>query len=137
LELKGHVKVWKNGRLIAEGHNLVVTAGKTLLAQLIGQVGSTAPSHMACGNNGSATTAGMTALQGTEHTRVALTSTVVASNVVTYSASFSVGSPISIREFGIFNALVGGTMLTRFICNDFTIDSGDGLAVSWAITIGA
>lgn len=136
LKPKGFVWIRKNGILIRSGPNLVVDSGFQLLARLIGGTGVLL-SHMAIGNNGAATQPAMTALQGTEHERVALTSTLVASNTVTYSATFgaSLSLTVTIREVGIFNDLVGGDMLCRFICSGFDLSAGESAQVDWAMTI--
>ena len=137
LPIKGHVWVRKNGLLVAEGSNLVVAQGKNTIANLLGST-DTQFSHMAIGNSSSATTDSMTALQGTEGERVALSSTVVASNVVTYAALFglTLSSSLTVREIGIFNAAAGGDMLCRFICSGFSLAPSERCNVSWALTIG-
>lgn len=134
LELKrGQEVVWTR-----EGSNLVVTAGKNLIAALVAAAGSTRPSHMAIGSSSTVTTVGMTALQGTEHERVALDSTSRIDNEVTYTATFGtgIGGSLTVAECGIFNAGVAGTMLARFVTSEFTIDSGYSLAASWTLAFG-
>jgi len=136
LKPKGFVRIWKNGLLIRSGPNLVVASGFQLLARIVGGTG-TLLSHMAIGNTGAATQPSMTALQGTEHERVALASTIVSSNTVTYSATFgaTISLTVTIREIGIFNAAAGGDMLCRFICSGFDLSAGETAQVDWAMTI--
>ena len=137
LKVKGYVRLRKNGLLIREGRNLVVAAGENFIANKVGST-DTAMSHMAIGNGGTATSTGMTALQGTEVERRALSGVTVNANVVTWAATF--GSTLSlsatIREVGIFNAAVAGTMLARFICAGFTLSPGETLAVDWSLAFG-
>lgn len=135
LVVRGQVKVRKNGEVVYAGENLIVTAGLNLLASIIGASG-TKPSHMAIGASGTATASAQTALQGTEHERVSITTSVV-DNSVTYSATLGSGitGSVSIKEFGIFNAASAGTMLARFVILELTADSSDSLDVDWSITI--
>ena len=139
IEVNGEVWVRRpSGLLVAHGKNLVVTSGLDLLAKLSGGVG-TLLSHMAIGNSNSASQLAMTALQGTELERVALTSTVVSNNTITYSANFgaSISITVTIREIGIFNNIAGGEMLCRFICSGFDLSAGENVAVTWAMTFSA
>lgn len=134
--IRGEVWVRKpSGLLVAHGKNLVVDAGLDLIAKITGGVG-TLLSHMAIGNSNSASQPAMTALQGSELERVALTSTVVSNNTITYAATFgaSISITVTIREIGIFNDLVGGEMLSRFICSGFDLSAGESVAVTWAMT---
>ena len=116
--------------------NLVVDAGLILLASIISAAGATKPSHMAVGASSAVTLASMTALQGTEHERVAISESR-ANQSLTYSATFGagIGSSVSVGEFGIFNAGASGTMLARFIVNSFTLGAADTIDVSWTITL--
>lgn len=136
LKFQGEVWVRKNGILVAQGKNLVVTSGLNLISKLIGGVGIV-PSHMAIGNSGGASLASMTALQGTELERVALTSTAVASNTISYSATFgsSITITVTVREIAILNASSGGEMLCRFICSGFDISAGEQAEVDWLMTV--
>lgn len=133
---KGFVRVRKAGLIVAEGPNLVTTGGFQLLAKIIGGTG-TLLSHMAIGNTGSATQPSMTALQGTELERVALSSTTVSSNSITYVATFgaAVSVTVTVREIGIFNAAAGGEMLCRFICSGFDLSAGETATVDWTMTV--
>ena len=70
--------------------NLVVTAGKNLIASRLKDTTDAAMTHMAIGTGSTAAAAGNTAL-GSEAGRVALTSTTVTSNAVAYVASFGAG----------------------------------------------
>ena len=87
LKLTGHVTVAVNDEVVQEIPNLVVTAGKGYVASRMKDDSASAMSHMAVGTDNSAAAAGDTAL-GTESGRVALTSTTVSNNVITYVATF-------------------------------------------------
>lgn len=134
--VKGQVWIRKNGLLVAQGSNLVVTSGLNLIAKLIAGTG-TVLSHMAIGNSGGASLSTMTALQGTELERVALTSTTVSSNTISYNATFgtAITLTVTVREVGLFNAAAGGEMLCRFICSGFDISAGESAEVDWSMTL--
>lgn len=138
VQLKGQVKiVHSDGRIVAEGKNLVVEVGLHYIAARIGS-SATAMSHMAVGNSSTGTASEDTALQGTELERSALTSVTVDDNLVTYAGTVGLtfGLTRTIREVGIFDAAAGGTMLCRFICSGFDISPGEYALVEWTITIG-
>lgn len=140
LKVEGRVKLTlrRNGKVVWErqGRNLVTTAGLILLAEIISAGGATKPSHMALGSSASAALLAQTALQGSEHERVALSESQVDQSL-TYSATFGTGiaSSVSVGEFGIFNAGAAGTMLARWITTSFTMGAGDSLDVDWTITL--
>jgi len=93
--------------------NLVVTVGKNFVASRMVGTASAVMSHMAVGSNNNAAAAGDTAL-GAELGRVALSTSVATTNVVTYTATFPAGTGTgAIVEAGIFNASSAGTMLCR------------------------
>lgn len=113
--------------------NLVVTAGKGLIASRMCNTG-TSPSHMAIGTNSTAAAAGDTTL-GTEAARVALTSSTPASNVATYVASFPAGTGTgAIVEAGILNASSGGTLLCRSVFSVVNKAAGDSMSITWTVT---
>jgi hypothetical protein len=92
-------------------------------------------SHMAIGTGAVAPALANTAL-GTEVGRVALSSTNVAANVVTYAATFPAGTGTgAITEAGNFNAAGAGTMLNRVTFSVINKAAGDSLAVTWTVTI--
>jgi len=116
--------------------NLVVTTGKNYVASRMKDATATAMTHMAIGTGATAAAAGNTALE-TESGRVALASTNVSNNVVTYTATFAAGTGTgSLREAGILNANSGGTLLCRTVYDTITKSAGDSLTISWAVTVG-
>ena len=115
--------------------NLVVQAGKNWLASRAKDATSAVMSHMAIGSGNVAPVTGNTAL-GTQLGIVALTSTTVSTNTVTYLATFPAGTGTgAITEAGIFNAASAGTMLARTTFNVVNKDTTDTLTISWAVTI--
>lgn len=114
--------------------NLVVTTGKNLIASRLGST-ATAMSHMAIGSGTVAPAASDTTL-GTELGRVALTSTTVNTNVVTYVATFGAGVGTgAITEAGLFNAASAGTMLCRTTFSVINKSASDTLTINWNVTI--
>lgn len=140
MNLKGYVQVWdQDGCLVAEGPNLVVGAGKALMASLLAQESIAFPSHVAIGSNGTQADEGQTALVGTEHQRVEITSQSALQNEWTISATIPASGRIAnvaVAEFGIFNAAVGGVMLARFIINGVTLQPTGSFILKWTLTVG-
>lgn len=138
VQLKGEVKIiHSNGKLLAHGKNLVVDVGLEFVASRLG-ASATAMSHMAVGDSATGTSDTDTALLGTELERSALTGTTVDGKSVTFAGTVGLtfGLMRTIREVGIFNAALSGTMLCRFICSGFDISPGEYAFVEWTITIG-
>jgi len=134
LTLTGHLSVELNGEVVQEIPNLVVTTGKGYVASRIKDATATAMSHMAVGTGNTAAAAGDTAL-GTEAARVALTSTTVSTNTVTYVATFPAGTgTASLTESGILNGSSGGTLLCRTVFATVSKGSSDVMTITWVIT---
>jgi hypothetical protein len=134
LKLTGHLSVSINGEVVQEIPNLVVTTGKNYVASRMKDATATAMSHIAIGTGSSAAAAGDTTL-GTEAARVALTSTTVSTNTVTYVGTFAAGSGTgSITESGIFNASSAGTLLCRTVFGVVSKASSDQMSITWVIT---
>jgi len=134
LKLTGHVTVAVNDEVVQEIPNLVVTAGKGYVASRMKDDSASAMSHMAVGTDNSAAAAGDTAL-GTESGRVALTSTTVSNNVITYVATFPAGTATAtLVEAGVYNASSSGTLLCRTVFAAVNKASSDAMTITWAIT---
>jgi hypothetical protein len=134
LKLTGHLSVSINGEVVREIPNLVVTTGKNYVASRMKDATATAMSHIAIGTGSSAAAAGNTAL-GTEAARVALTSTTVSTNTVTYVGTFPAGSGTgAITESGIFNASSAGTLLCRTVFSVVSKASTDQMTITWVVT---
>lgn len=115
--------------------NLVVTAGKNLIASRLKDTTDAAMTHMAIGTGSTAAAAGNTAL-GSEAGRVALTSTTVTSNAVAYVASFGAGVGTgAITEAGLLNASSSGTLLCRTVFSVINKGANDTLGITWTVTI--
>jgi len=115
--------------------NLVVTSGLSFIASRMNDASATTMSHMAIGSGSTAAVLANTTL-GTELGRVALTSTSVTTNAVTYAASFGAGVGTgAITEAGLFNAASAGTMLCRTVFAVVNKTASDVLAITWIVTI--
>ena len=114
--------------------NMVVTTGKNFIASRMKDATATAMTHMSIGTSNAVPAIGQTALT-TEVTRVALTSTLVSNNTITYAATFPTGSSGAMQEAGIFNAGTAGTMLCRTTFPVVTKATGDTIAITWVVTI--
>lgn len=118
-----------------EIRNLVVSTGLNYIVSRMKDATATAMSHMAIGAGTAAAAAGDTAL-GSELGRVALTSTTVSTNTITYVASFPAGTGTgAVTEAGLLNAGTGGTMLCRTVFGIVTKNAGDSMQITWTVTI--
>lgn len=137
VSIKGSVVIKdEDDEVIARYNNLIVDAGLDVIASAFAFSTGTRPTHIAMGAGTELTTSTMTALQGTEHERVAFASTTSAHGIVSYEASMGSGvvGSVTVSEFGIFTASSGGTMVNRMLANPFTIDSNNTITVGWELT---
>ena len=126
-----------NGELKEKAYipNLVVAVGRAYIASRMKDDTATAMSHMAVGTGAVAADAADTTL-GTEANRQLLSSTVVASNVVTYTANYVAGQGTgALTEAGIFNASPAGTMLCRTVFDVINKAADDSMTITWTVTL--
>lgn len=118
-----------------EVKNLVVAAGKDVIAaRLLGNT-LAVMSHMAVGSSNTAAATSQTAL-GTELGRVALSSSTRSSNTITYQATFPAGTGTgALQEAGIFNAVSTGNMLCRTVFSAVNKAAGDTVVITWNVTV--
>jgi len=134
LTLTGRLSVSLNGKVVRDIDNLVVTTGKGYVASRMKDATATAMSHMAVGSGSTAAAVADTAL-GTELARIALTSTTVSANQVSYVATFAAGTGTgALTEAAILNASSGGTMLCRTVYAQVNKSSSDVMTITWQIT---
>jgi hypothetical protein len=125
------------GNLKEKAHipNLVVQVGRDFIAARMKDATENVMSHMAVGEDSTSPVAGNTVL-GTEAGRVALDSTDVVNNIVTYTATFPAGTGTgALTEAGIFNDSNAGTMLCRTTFAVVNKAAADSMVITWAITI--
>jgi hypothetical protein len=126
-----------NGELKEKAYipNLVVAVGRAYIASRMKDDSSTAMSHMAVGTGAVAADAADTTL-GTEANRQLILSTIVASNVVTYTAEYAAGQGTgALTEAGIFNASSAGTMLCRTVFDVINKAVDDSMTITWTVTL--
>lgn len=115
--------------------NLVVNAGKELIASRIYGVAQAPISHMAVGAGTVAVIATDTTM-GSQISRVALDSTTLLSRTLTYIATFPAGvGSGALTEAGLFNHGTSGTMLARTTFAVFNKQATDVLTIEWDVTI--
>lgn len=117
-------------------HNLIVTAGKTRVRDLIGGASSTGFTYIALGTGTTDPAVGNTALE-TEVKRASATVTYPASNQVKYEKVFTWGSAESytVTEAGLFDSASSGTMLNRLEFAGKSVDIDTDLSVTITISI--
>jgi len=134
LILTGKLAIAINGEVVQEVDNLVVTTGKSYVADRM-KNNSTIMSHMAVGTSTSSAAANNTTLI-TEIARVGLTSTSVSGAVVTYVASFGAGTGTgAITEAGILNASSSGTLLCRTVFSVVNKGASDAMTITWTVSV--
>lgn len=134
LKLEGHVTVAINGEVVQEIPNLVVTSGKAYVASRMKDTTKGAMSHMAVGTSNTAAAAGDTTL-GSEAARVALTSSTVSGNTITYVATFAAGTGTgALTEAGTLNASSNGDLLCRTVFPVVNKAASDAMTITWTIT---
>ncbi len=135
VKLTGSLQIHRNGELVHEVDNLVVTVGKEFVASRMVGTSQAVMSHMAVGTNATAAANANVAL-GAENGRVALASGAASGAVVTYSATFPAGTATgAITEAGIFNAGSSGTMLCRTVFSAINKGASDSLTITWTVTV--
>ncbi|KKL69767.1 hypothetical protein LCGC14_2111640 [marine sediment metagenome] len=130
----------RNGKVIhqAKGQNLVTTLGENYAANRFGTTGlPTAIDWIALGDGTTAAAKSDTDLGGTEHNRTASTSDTTTGNSITFVFAITAGGSITVSEAGLFNnAAAGpasGTMVARFLTQQFNMGVGDVLNVTWQL----
>jgi hypothetical protein len=136
LTVTGKVTIRKNGEVVRDIPNTIVTAGKNDMASLVTGAGSVM-THMAVGTGSTAVAAGDTAL-GTEIDRNALSTSggTPSTNTIEYAAVWNAGDGTgSLTEAGLFSASSSGTMLARTVFGAVTKGASDVLTITWTVTI--
>lgn len=116
--------------------NLFLTAGITLLWNLVAGAGGTAfnaaNTRLAVGSSSTAATAGQTALVAETGRQIVDSAPVVSGNTITFVATFGTGAANSVwGEAAIVNASSSGTLLNRLVQAFGTKSS----SASWVLTL--
>lgn len=118
-----------------DGKNLIVDVGKEWVAKYLSGESPDNLSFMALGSGNSAPVDGDIGL-GNELGRAAFDSIVRVGNSIQYIATFLPGIATgSIVEAGLFNADIGGEMLSRRLFTLATKDPTDTMVGVWDITV--
>ena len=117
--------------------NLVVSTGLNFIVSRMKDATATAMSHMTLGTGTTAAANGNTTVEiEISGARVALTSTTVTANTITYVASFAAGVGTgAVTEAGILNASTAGTLLCRTVFPVVNKQAGDSMTVTWTVTV--
>jgi len=127
----------KEGNLIhaEDTTNVVVSDGLDYITERMKDNTTTVMSHMAVGSDNTAAAAGDSTL-GTELGRVALTSTTVSSNTITYVGDFPAGTGTgAVVEAGVLNNTTGGDLLCRTVFSVVNKAAADTLKITWTLTV--
>jgi len=138
---KGHLIIVltnEHGEIIEKRsvNNMIVTTGKNWITGRLTDTTSTAQmSHMSIGEGTVEPALGNTIL-GREKQKVALDSSNVTANVVTYVATFPPTANIAVTEAGIFNASAAntGTMLCRTTFPVVNKGIADSMSITWTLS---
>lgn len=118
-------------------NNLVVAVGKAYIASRMTSNSNVIMSHMSVGGGNVAASTSDTLLVG-EVGRVALDSTTLVNNTITYVATFPAGTGTgSLTEAGIFNnpSANSGTMLCRTRFDVVNKAAADTIVITWNVTV--
>lgn len=120
--------------------NLVVTAGKNVIASRLVGTTSSVMSHMAIGSGQTSATAADTTLGtvlGTVTGANFTATNTAGTNSITYTGVFAAGTGTgTVYEAGIFNGVPGtGSMLCRTTFPLVTKQAGDSITITWVVTV--
>ena len=134
--MRGQVKVWVDGVLVADDHNMIVDDGLELIAQRIAGEEVELPTLLKFGTSSASTAHGMHALQGTVLFTKSMTMTRTDNKLKwLFDGTYTGEGIVKIGEMGIFNS--SETMLCRFVpVPAFNVNTGSTLKVSWEIQMG-
>lgn len=144
-KIRGHVQVTVRDQAgcILERHevkNLVVTAGRDLIASRLKNATAAALSHFAVGT-GTATPAPGNTTLGTEVYRDAITSFTLSAGTGTWEIQYFLpdtqANGNTLTEAGVFNAASSGTMFCRAVYPPISKTSDKSVTYVWTFTLTA
>ncbi len=135
-KVTGAVKITKNGDVVREIPNTIVTAGKNDIASLMTGAGAIM-THMGVGTGTTAVAAGDTSLETQVDRNALVTSGGTAStNTIEFESVWNAGDGTgALTEAGLFSAASGGTMLARTTFSVVTKTASDILTITWTVTV--
>ena len=141
-KLPGNLGQWK---LIHTGPNLVVTAGKVLVAKMLGDVSGfdTGLTYIEVGTGVTAPALGDTALVTPTSRKIVIASPIVTGNAVEYRAFYPAADiTADLKETGIFGhstatSTIGtGELFARALITFNNASSPNDATVVWTVTFG-
>ena len=133
VKISGHLRIKKNGVVIFDGENLIVTDGIGLMASRMADDSDSSLTHLAIGDDTTVASIGQTALIN-ELFRSAITSKTHSGAVTTYITSLSYSDANFVwKELGMFNDATAGTMFNRVVVN-INKTASDAIDIQWDIT---
>ena len=143
--IRGHVRLWARGHIVAEADNLIVSTGKALVSDMLIDTSGydTGLTYTAIGTGTTAPVAGNTTL-GVETARKAITLRERAANVLLLQTFFPAADCSTfIKEIGVFGHSTAsatpdsGVLFARTLLSyDNSGGSPSDLTLDWEITIG-
>ena len=133
-----HLDQFGNKKDERDIENLVVTAGKTIIASRMAGNTSALMTRMGVGTNNTSAVIGDTSLGAAIAAgNVVLDSTTASTNTITYVATFPAGTGTgAITEAGIFNGFPGvGSMLCRTVFSVVNKGAGDVIVITWVVSV--
>lgn len=136
LRMTGALLVEKNGEVVREIRNLVVTAGKNLVAARLAGGGSDV-THMAVGSSTDAAADGQTALiNEVDRNTLSVSGGTVTNNTVEFVSTWLGGDGTgALSEAGLFTDATAGTMLARTVFAVVNKGVSDTITITWTVTI--
>jgi hypothetical protein len=137
-KITGRLIIEKNGEVVQEVDNLVVTAGKNWVIDRMADA-NTVMTHMELGTGTTAAAVGDTTLGAIiSSSRTALTTSggTTSGTSITYACTFASGTGTgAVTEAGIFDATTGGDMLARTVFDVVNKGASDSMTITWTVTI--
>ena len=122
--------------MIICGGNLVTTVGKNLCAEYFELTpGPARPGWIALGDDDAVALPTNTTLAN-ETFRDAILSRTRSDNEVNLNVIHTAAGTETLKECGIFNDAVAGTMISRFIFQQVTLALNDTLEIDWTLNFG-
>lgn len=139
LKLKGRAEICliKNGKIIEKEviDNLIVSAGKTRVANLIGGTNTTYFNYIAIGTGTTSPSDSDTALENEVKRKQATVSNNNNQEIFEATFDFDSSESYAITEAGIFDSASGGTMLDRLTFSAKNCDIDTSLYIKITISV--
>jgi hypothetical protein len=134
-KITGRLIIEKNGKVVQEVDNLVVTDGKEWVIDRMKDA-NTVMTHMELGTGTTAAAPADATLETIiTSSRTTLTTTSSGTSI-TYACTFAAGTGTgAVTEAGIFDAASSGDMLARTVFAVVNKGASDSMTITWTVTI--